>query len=70
MPLVKLLVVLMLSAIVFSLGSALWQLTRGTGDSSKMLRALTWRIALSVLLFALLLLTYSTGLFTPHQVTR
>jgi len=68
-PLVKLLVVLMLGAIVISLASALWQLTRGTGDSSKMLRALTWRIALSVLLFALLFITYSTGLITPHQVT-
>ena len=69
MPLVKLLVVLMLGAIVISLASALWQLTRCTGDSSKMLRALTWRIALSVLLFALLFITYSTGLITPHQVT-
>lgn len=69
MPLVKLLVVLMLIVIVFSLGSALWQLTRGTGDSSQMLRALTWRIALSVLLFALLFLAYWMGLITPRQVT-
>jgi hypothetical protein len=65
LPLVKLLVVAMLIAIVFSLGSALWQLARGTGDSSKMLRALTWRIALSVILFALLFVAYFTGLLTP-----
>lgn len=69
MPLIKLLVVLMLVAIVFSLGSALWQLTRGTGDSSKLLRALTWRIALSVMLFALLFLAYWMGLIKPHEVT-
>lgn len=69
MPLIKLLVVLMLIAIVFSLGSALFQLTRGTGDSSKLLRALTWRIGLSVLLFALLFLAYWLGLIRPHQVT-
>lgn len=69
MPLVKLIVLLMLLAIVVSLGSALWQLARGTGDSSKMLRALTWRIALSVLVFALLSLAYWKGLITPHQVT-
>ncbi|HEY7377553.1 MAG TPA: twin transmembrane helix small protein [Steroidobacteraceae bacterium] len=68
MPLIKLLVILMLIAIVVSLGSALFHLSRGTGDSRKMLRALTWRISLSVLLFALLMLAYSRGLLTPHQV--
>lgn len=68
MPLIKLLVILMLIAIVVSLGSALFHLSRGTGDSRKMLRALTWRISLSVLLFVLLMLAYSRGLLTPHQV--
>lgn len=68
MALVKLLVVLLLVAIVFSLGSALWQLGRGTGDSSKLLRALTWRITLSVLLFTLLFLAYWMGLIGPHEV--
>jgi uncharacterized BrkB/YihY/UPF0761 family membrane protein len=67
-PLIKLLVILMLIAIVVSLGSALFHLSRGTGDSKKMLRALTWRISLSVLLFVLLMLAYSRGLLTPHQV--
>ena len=68
MPLIKLLVVLMLIAIIASLGSALFHLSRGKGDSKKMLRALTWRISLSVLLFALLMLAYSRGLLAPHQV--
>jgi uncharacterized BrkB/YihY/UPF0761 family membrane protein len=67
-PLIKLLVVLMLIAIVVSLGSALFHLSRGKGDSKKMLRALTWRISLSVLLFALLMLAYSRGLLQPHAV--
>jgi hypothetical protein len=67
-PLIKLMVVLMLIAIVVSLGSALFHLSRGKGDSKKMLRALTWRIGLSVLLFALLLLAYSRGLLQPHAV--
>lgn len=69
MPLVKLLVVLMLVGIVVSLGSALWQLARGTGDSTKMLRALTWRISLSVLLFLLLLAAYWAGIITPQQAS-
>jgi uncharacterized BrkB/YihY/UPF0761 family membrane protein len=67
-PLIKLMVVLMLIAIVVSLGSALFHLSRGKGDSKKMLRALTWRISLSVLLFALLMLAYSRGLLQPHAV--
>jgi uncharacterized BrkB/YihY/UPF0761 family membrane protein len=67
-PLIKLLVILMLIAIVVSLGSALFHLSRGTGDSKQMLRALTWRISLSVLLFVLLMLAYSRGLLQPHQV--
>lgn len=69
MPLFKLLVVLVLIAIVVSLGAALFQLARGTGDSRKMLRALTWRIGLSVALFVLLLLAYRAGWITPHAVT-
>jgi cytochrome bd-type quinol oxidase subunit 2 len=68
MPLFKLLVVLLLIAIVVSLGSALFQLARGTGDSRKLLRALTWRISLSVALFALLLLAYRAGWIAPHSV--
>jgi hypothetical protein len=65
-PLVKLLVVVMLIGIVVSLGSALFQLSRGTGDSGKMLRALTWRIGLSVVLFVLLLAAYFLGWIRPH----
>jgi hypothetical protein len=66
LPLVKLLVVLMLVGIVVSLGSALFQLSRGTGDSGKMLRALVWRISLSVVLFVLLLVAYFLGWIRPH----
>jgi DUF2909 family protein len=69
MPLFKVLIVLVLIAIVVSLGSALYQLARGTGDSRKMLRALTWRISLSVALFALLLLAYRAGWIAPHAAT-
>jgi hypothetical protein len=69
MPILKLLFILLLIAIVVSLGTALFQLARGTGDSRKMLRALTWRIGLSVMLFLLLLLAYRAGWITPHAVT-
>ena len=70
MPLVKLIVIPMLVAIVVNLASALYQLARGTGDSKQMLRALTWRIGLSVGLFVLLLLAFRAGLITPLRSNR
>jgi hypothetical protein len=37
------------------------------GDKSdKMLKSLSWRIGLSVLIFILLLIGQATGLITPH----
>jgi cytochrome bd-type quinol oxidase subunit 2 len=62
----KILVVIVLFAIIFSLGSALFHLSRGKGDSKKMARALTVRVGLSVALFILLMLAWYNGLITPH----
>ena len=62
----KILVIIILFAIVFSLGSALFHLSRGKGDSRKMARALTIRVGLSVVLFILLMLAWYNGLITPH----
>ena len=64
----KILVVIILFAIVFSLGSALFHLSRGKGDSKKMARALTIRVGLSVALFILLMLAWYNGLITPHSI--
>ncbi|HYL70694.1 MAG TPA: twin transmembrane helix small protein [Steroidobacteraceae bacterium] len=67
--LVGLLALVCLLAIVVSLGSALWHLSRGTEqDSAKLARALTVRISLSLLLFALLMLGWYFGLITPHTL--
>jgi hypothetical protein len=66
MDVIKILIIVTLFAIVFSLGSALFHLSRGTGDSKKMARALTIRVGLSVLLFILLMLAWYNGLITPH----
>ncbi len=66
MDLGRLIVVAVLVTIVAFLGSALFQLSRRQGDSQKMLRALTWRIALSVGLFLALLLLWRLGLIQPH----
>ncbi len=62
----KVLVVLMLVAIVASLGSALFHLTRSGGDSRRMFRSLALRVGLSVGLFILLMIAWATGLIAPH----
>jgi cytochrome bd-type quinol oxidase subunit 2 len=64
----KVVVVCALLAIVASLGTALFHLSSGKGDSKKMVRALTVRVALSVALFVLILLGWRLGLVTPHGV--
>lgn len=67
----RLVVVLMLLAIVYNLGAALFSLSRTNRDplrdSRRMARSLTWRIGLSVALFALLFLAWGLGWIQPHQ---
>ncbi|HTC17138.1 MAG TPA: DUF2909 family protein [Steroidobacteraceae bacterium] len=66
-PLARLLTLLCFLGILASLGSALYQLSRGTAEgSAKLARALTVRIGLSLLLFALLMLGWYFGIVTPH----
>jgi len=67
-PFIRPLVVILLVAIVVSLGSALLHLSRGGGeeDSRKMARAFTIRISLSVALFVLLFILWYMGLIAPH----
>ncbi len=67
---IKLVVILVLAAIVVSLGVALYQLATGRGDSSAMLRSLTVRIGLSVALFLLLMIAWRLGLISPHGVAQ
>jgi hypothetical protein len=64
--LVRLLILGVLVAIVASLGSALFQLSRKAGDSRKLARDLTIRIGLSVALFVLLMIAWRLGLIAPH----
>jgi hypothetical protein len=71
--LVWILVLGCLGAIIASLGTALFHLSRGGSEggaehSAKLARALTVRITLSLLLFALLMLAWYFGLISPHSL--
>ena len=65
---IKLIIVLALLGILASLGLALKRLIKDRGESTGTVRALTWRIGLSILLFVLLLLGIATGVIVPHGV--
>jgi hypothetical protein len=58
---VKAIVFILLAAIVVSLGSGLFFLTRDKQDSTRMLKALKVRVALSIVLLAFLLSAFYFG---------
>ena len=57
----KLIVLILLAAIVVSLGSGLFFLARDKGDSQRLLKALTLRVALSVILVGFLVTAWLLG---------
>jgi hypothetical protein len=66
----KIPVLLVLAFIVFSLGQGMYYLAKDDGDEDKtrVVRALTVRIVLSLTLFGLLMAGYMLGLLQPHNV--
>jgi hypothetical protein len=64
----KLPILLLLGFIVFSLGEGMYFLAKDDGavDRTRVVKALTVRIALSLALFVLLIVGYLTGLIQPH----
>lgn len=63
----KVVIAIVMIGIVFSLGQALFAMASGPDESGRVVRALTWRISLSVVLFAFLMLGWYFGLIEPLQ---
>ena len=61
----KLVVLILLAAIVLSLGSGLFFLAKDESNSPRLLKALKIRVALSVLLIVFLVASYNFGLIAP-----
>ena len=61
----KIVIISLLFIVLISLASALIAMTKGD-KSDKMLKSLSWRIGLSVLIFILLLIGQAMGFITPH----
>ncbi len=64
----KVIILLFIASIFYALGSALYYLVSDKGDSTRIVKALTWRIGLSVVLFILLFIGFALGWITPHGV--
>ncbi len=65
---IKALIVILLAAIVISLGKAMFHLSSGPDQSVQMARALTVRISLSIGLFALIMIAWYLGRINPHSL--
>jgi hypothetical protein len=67
-PLVRIAIVVAFLMVLASLGVALVRLVRNRGHTTGTVKALTWRIGLSLTLFALLVVGMLTGVVVPHGV--
>lgn len=68
---IKILVLIAMAAVLINLFTALLHLMRGgEGSSRKTLRSLTWRLVISIAIFAGLYLASFFGLVAPHGLPR
>jgi len=65
---IKILIVLSLAFIVFSLFSALFYLSKDKTGGDRTVKALTVRIGLSILLFIVLMVGYYFGFIESHAL--
>ena len=66
--LTKILIIAVMLVIVGSLASGLIFLVRDKGHSNRMVKALSWRIGLSIFLFVLLFIAFALGWISPHPI--
>ncbi len=64
---IKILTLLFIIAILYNLASALYFLVRDHGKHDRMIRRLTWRVGLSLVLFLLLWGAYQIGWIEPSS---
>lgn len=64
----KIIILVMLLAIVASMGAALFGLMKNDPGSTRTVKALTVRIVLSIALLIMIILGYWAGLITPNNV--
>jgi len=66
----KILIVAALGAILYQLGAGLYFMMVDHGSTGRTVRALTWRVGLSVGLILVVMLGVATGWIQPHGLAR
>jgi TRAP-type C4-dicarboxylate transport system permease large subunit len=64
----KIVILVLFLFVLYSLGSGLYYLTRDGQESKRMVKALTWRISISLVIFVLLLVAFALGWITPNSI--
>lgn len=64
----KIIIGIIMGAILFFLARAGYYLVRDGGATAQTANSLTWRIALSMMLFVLLFIAFCFGLIQPHSL--
>lgn len=65
---IKTIIIIVMLVILVSLASGLIFLVKDEGNSKRTIKALTWRIVLSLGLFLFLFLAFSLEWITPHSL--
>jgi len=65
--LIKLIIVLFLLTILYSLASSFFFLVRDKGEGDRTVKRLTWRVGLSLVLFLMLWGAYTMGWIQPNS---
>ena len=64
----KIIIIAALLFIIYSLGVAFAAFIKKDADSDKMLKALTFRIGLSIVLIIIMMVGAQFGLISPHSI--
>lgn len=67
---VKFAIIGFLLVIIYNLGAGLYYMMTDKGKTDRTVKALTWRIGLSMLLILLVMLGIYTGVIQPHGIGR
>jgi hypothetical protein len=62
------LIVLMILFILWNLGAGLYYLVKDQGKTKRTVKALSWRIGLSFILFITLFIAFAFGWIAPHSL--
>jgi len=66
---IKAVILILLLAIVIALGMSMYYLIHDRGKGKRTVKALIWRLALTIALIALLLIALYTGLLHPRHAS-